>query len=290
MRIIEVAFEKGYPPKLIGESQGWTNEQPLKIKRFARLPRKRFPLIEDFEIALEKNETISEGYQIFFFSEQRGGYIAGFVWWDYIEKDLCKEDFKIPLSYYDIEQGWQLSIGKHGDFVYICESDFDHPENGIHSWFKVAKERYITEWKLAIAAAKLICSDKHYIWKREVREIKNLRPEGTDEIHRELVINYSDELDKQIEMLSVFAEPQAGVRYRCPCCQYKTLLQRGGYEICPVCCWVDDGQDDADANTIRLFSPNTMVSLTQGRQNYIRFGASDERVLKYVRQPLPEEQ
>ena len=33
----------------------------------------------------------------------------------------------------------------------------------------------------------------------------------------------------------------------CPCCGYLTLDERGGYEICPVCYWEDDGQDDHDA-------------------------------------------
>ena len=73
---------------------------------------KRFPLIEDFEIVLEKTEIVSEGYQIFFYSEQRGGYTAGFVWWDYAEKDLCKEGFKIPLSAFlrSREQEYAISV------------------------------------------------------------------------------------------------------------------------------------------------------------------------------------
>jgi hypothetical protein len=30
----------------------------------------------------------------------------------------------------------------------------------------------------------------------------------------------------------------------CPCCQYRTLSQRGQYDICPVCNWEDTGVDD----------------------------------------------
>lgn len=43
--------------------------------------------------------------------------------------------------------------------------------------------------------------------------------------------------------------PAAG--YRCPCCQFRTLHERGGFELCPVCFWEDDGQDDQDACNIR---------------------------------------
>ncbi len=93
-----------------------------------------------------------------------------------------------------------------------------------------------------------------------------------------------EDMDKQ----SVFAPPQEGVRYRCPCCHYKTLEERGGYDICPVCYWEDDGQDEEDTDTKRAFSPNHM-SLTQARENYRHFGACQERLIQYVRPPLPEE-
>jgi len=35
-----------------------------------------------------------------------------------------------------------------------------------------------------------------------------------------------------------------GSLYRCPCCASRTLTLRGGFEMCPVCWWEDDGQDD----------------------------------------------
>ncbi|MEO8182584.1 MAG: GNAT family N-acetyltransferase [Deltaproteobacteria bacterium] len=37
-----------------------------------------------------------------------------------------------------------------------------------------------------------------------------------------------------------------GKRHSCPCCQYLTLDERGAYEVCAVCFWEDDGQDEAD--------------------------------------------
>lgn len=54
--------------------------------------------------------------------------------------------------------------------------------------------------------------------------------------------------------------------YRSPCCRYKTLHGRGSYEICEVCFWEDDGQDDHDADDVR--GPNGMLSLRQVRINF----------------------
>ena len=92
-----------------------------------------------------------------------------------------------------------------------------------------------------------------------------------------------------LEKESVVAPRGKGERYRCPCCHYKTLEERGGYEICPVCGWEDDGQDDGDADTIRG-GPNGMLSLTLARKNYIEFGAASENWLEHSRQPKLDEE
>ncbi len=73
----------------------------------------------------------------------------------------------------------------------------------------------------------------------------------------------------------------------CPCCGHATLTERGLYEICPVCFWEDDGQDNHDADEWRG-GPNR-VSLREGRCNYLRFGASIEEDCESVRRPTPEE-
>ena len=36
-----------------------------------------------------------------------------------------------------------------------------------------------------------------------------------------------------------------------PCCGSQTLEERGRYEVCDVCYWADEGQEDADADEIR---------------------------------------
>ena len=76
--------------------------------------------------------------------------------------------------------------------------------------------------------------------------------------------------------------------YRCPCCKYKTLHSRGAYEICPVCFWEDDGQDEHDADEVRG-GPNRELSLAAARENFTRSGASSTYRLKHVRKPLPDE-
>jgi hypothetical protein len=75
-----------------------------------------------------------------------------------------------------------------------------------------------------------------------------------------------------------------GVSYQCPCCGFLTLWERGGDDICPVCFWEDDGQDENDADTVRG-GPNHDLSLTQARKNYISTGACEERFLKNLRPP-----
>ena len=78
----------------------------------------------------------------------------------------------------------------------------------------------------------------------------------------------------KIENHSIFKAALEGVSYCCPCCHFSTLDERGGYDICPVCFWEDDGQDDADADTVRG-GPNRSLSLTVARKNDIKFEACE---------------
>jgi hypothetical protein len=76
--------------------------------------------------------------------------------------------------------------------------------------------------------------------------------------------------------------------HACPCCGFLTLPKRGDDEICPVCFWHDDGQDDPHADEV-WGGPNYSLSLTQARRNFARIGAAEEQVRPYVRPPRPEE-
>ena len=52
--------------------------------------------------------------------------------------------------------------------------------------------------------------------------------------------------------------------FTCPSCGYPTIAERGGYEICDVCNWEDDNQDDDTADEI-WGGPNGTLSLTESR-------------------------
>ena len=91
-----------------------------------------------------------------------------------------------------------------------------------------------------------------------------------------------------LEHRSVVQPRAEGVLYRCPCSGCRTLDERGGFEICPVCFWEDDGQDDSDADTIRG-GPNGSLSLTQARQNFREFGACDRKASQHIRKPRSNE-
>lgn len=59
-------------------------------------------------------------------------------------------------------------------------------------------------------------------------------------------------------------------------------------DICDVCYWEDDGQDDHNADDIHG-GPNGKLSLTQARENYRQLGACEKSMLENVRPPLPHE-
>lgn len=64
----------------------------------------------------------------------------------------------------------------------------------------------------------------------------------------------------------------------CPCCGYRTLHERGTYEICCVCFWEDDGTTVLD----RVSGPNHMT-LREARLNVQRCGAVSPSAGDHVR-------
>lgn len=59
----------------------------------------------------------------------------------------------------------------------------------------------------------------------------------------------------------------------CPCCGYRTIDIRGDFDICRVCWWEDDGQDNNNAGA-SYGGPNG-ISLSQARYNFIQYGIYD---------------
>jgi hypothetical protein len=72
----------------------------------------------------------------------------------------------------------------------------------------------------------------------------------------------------------------------CQCCGHLTISERGGYEICPVCFWEDDG---VQARYPDLAGGANKVSLIEAQANYRRIGACEEQMLKHVRPPRSDE-
>lgn len=59
----------------------------------------------------------------------------------------------------------------------------------------------------------------------------------------------------------------------CPCCGRKTITERNEYEICRVCWWEDNGQDNRNSDIVS--GPNGNISLTRARFNFIKTGIFD---------------
>ena len=77
-------------------------------------------------------------------------------------------------------------------------------------------------------------------------------------------------------------------RYKCPCCGFRTLVHEppGTFEICPVCRWEDDNVQFDDPNYV---GGANHVNLSQARQNFKEFGASELQLKSKVRPPTTEE-
>lgn len=87
----------------------------------------------------------------------------------------------------------------------------------------------------------------------------------------------------------VFVHSNVETRFRCPCCGYRTLSVPESLQLCPVCWWEDDGQEDRDAAEVR-HTVNGSLSLSDARTYFSQCGASHPRFLPYVRKPQVTEQ
>lgn len=74
-------------------------------------------------------------------------------------------------------------------------------------------------------------------------------------------------------------------KYICPVCGCRTLDELGGFDICPVCYWEDDGFYEEDEPN----SANECVTIRQARENFIKYGAFAERFAEKTRPPQDDE-
>lgn len=76
--------------------------------------------------------------------------------------------------------------------------------------------------------------------------------------------------------------------YPCPCCEYLTMEEPDhlSFDICPICFWEDDAVQFKDPN---YRGGANHISLTEARENFKKFRAKEEKVKKFVRDPLPDE-
>ncbi|MEM6490825.1 MAG: CPCC family cysteine-rich protein [Pseudomonadota bacterium] len=83
-------------------------------------------------------------------------------------------------------------------------------------------------------------------------------------------------------------EGELEARVACPCCGRRTLRSRGDFEICPVCWWEDDGQDNKRADDA-YGGPNGSINLTQARRNAIVHGLYDPKRVDLAPKCAPAE-
>lgn len=76
----------------------------------------------------------------------------------------------------------------------------------------------------------------------------------------------------------VFAQIHEETRSTCPCCGYPTINGRAACDICSLCGWEDDGQDDAERTGPGLPRPEVVVggvnhdySLVEARTNFAEY-------------------
>lgn len=90
-------------------------------------------------------------------------------------------------------------------------------------------------------------------------------------------VSYIEEKIKTLYKLSIKVNGIPKELIPCPCCNYKTISEKGNYQICPVCFWEDDGSID-----ISKYSSVNHMTLNEAQNNLRTNGAILEKFLKFV--------
>jgi hypothetical protein len=136
----------------------FTNNTPLELasadyaSALRSIELEAFPIIPDFAIELRESEEF--GQHIHYVSPSRGE-LAGFPYWDNVERDMrhfVSED--VPLGSIDepvddADADWQIVIFENAGHVYVMEGSEPHATS-FDVWFRVPTPRYIEEWARVI--------------------------------------------------------------------------------------------------------------------------------------------
>ncbi|MFT5619146.1 MAG: hypothetical protein ACI85I_002388 [Arenicella sp.] len=168
-------------------------------------------------------------------------------------------------------------------------------ENQIKDLTKEERENILMDWWVS-KDSDLEFQNSPKILKKEISESLKKEIEEND--------NYSNPIDKKYnplillglyydyrgvkndylenEILRIKEEKtivvgEVEILEECPCCGYRTLDEKCDWDICKVCFWEDDCTTKLD----KISGPNH-ITLREGQENFLKFGACDEKSLKFV--------
>ncbi len=145
----------------------WENDIPMDDEHFHDiknvfldpLPLHLFPLIEDFDILLERviskyedgEETDSDVF-LWMFSPSRG-YLAHFL--NNALHYMRQSNFLLPhgsvdAPYYNLDEGWHIMLFEDDTYIYILTGNWSRNPNSFETWFKVEMHLYYHQWERTI--------------------------------------------------------------------------------------------------------------------------------------------
>lgn len=155
----------------------------------------------------------------------------------------------------------------------------DNLERGIENWKNViartdvtcnAMTTVLTKTKLLLIGLSLITFSCNQTTKTGEQTIQNkdttkMYPEKFDRTKLTVDDNaILTDFATRRKSFDKFIKDNNLKRFTCPGCGFPTLDERGVYDICDVCNWEDDNQDDESSDEI-WGGPNSNLSLTQNR-------------------------
>ncbi|WP_050009635.1 CPCC family cysteine-rich protein [Flavobacterium sp. B17] len=117
--------------------------------------------------------------------------------------------------------------------------------------------------------------------KEELIELEGIEEEEIFEYLKEkyigLKVSYIEEKIRTQYQLSINVTGVPKELFPCSCCNYKTIKEKGNYEICKVCFWEDDGNSDE-----LKYSHVNHMTLREAKDNFIIKGAILDKFIKFV--------